>query len=210
MQIYTWDRQGFLDSYQKEHYKQLGCGAHIPKSCRCNNRTITYSRKFFDKDNLFLERAKNLINNFSMISGSSIFVVGCGLGFLTEKLKELGMNAHGCDDSSYLHSIKSREKLVYPVHNISALNENFSVEVFNTTGLEKFDFVVTEDLLSSHDSYDLIFNNCESILNSQNKRHICHIINPDVGEPLIKKTFSEWKNLNENYTWLNMIGKKEQ
>lgn len=209
MQIYNWNRQGFSNSYEKEYYRQLGCGASRAKNCRCMNYTISYSRKFFENDNLFLERSKNLVQDLSIISGSSIYVVGCGLGFLIEKLKDLGMNAHGCDNSTYIHSIKNIEKVYIPINNISILDRNFSSNVFNLTGIQKFDYVVTEDLLSSHDDYQTIFDNCESILKSTNKKNICHIVNPDVNAPLIKRTFNEWKILNQNHTWLNMLAKKE-
>lgn len=207
MQIYSWDKAGFESAYWKQYYKQRGCGAARAHNCQCSEVDITYSRQFFEDDALFKVRAENIVSKLSLEESTDIFVVGCGLGFIMEELKNMGMNVWGCDDSRYIHTIKNKEKIKVPIHNISVLDQDFTNKVRNATGAMWFDVVLTEDLLTSHDSYTEIFNNCESILNpSKAKTNIVHLVDTNTKTPFVAKTLDQWKLLNSNHTWLNTLG----
>lgn len=207
MQIYTWDREGFRAAYKRSYYKVLSCGADHIVSCGCKERDITYSRRFFEDDQVFKIRAENIINHFNLTSGSSVFVVGCALGLLMEQLKDRGMNVWGCDNSEYIHAIKLRQNVKFPIHNISIIDDNFVDEIRNATGVMWFDLIITEDVLTSHDSYDTIFHNCNNILNpTVSKTQIVHLVDHNTGEPFIKKSLQEWRNINSDHTWFNAIG----
>lgn len=207
MQIFNWDKTGFEQTYIKSYYRQLGCGAVKARSCRCSEYEISYSRKFFENDSLFIERANNIVTRFGLSEGTDIFVVGCGLGFLMEELKNLNMNVWGCDNSFYVHTIKNKEKAKFTIHNISVTDPDFVNKIRNATGAMWFDLIITEDVLPSHDSYSDILTNCEGLLNSsKSKSNIVHIVNPDVDYPFAKKTLLEWGSLNPEHTWLNMVG----
>lgn len=207
MQIYSWDKAGFESSYWKQYYKQRGCGASRAHNCQCSEVDITYSRQFFENDNLFKVRAENIVNKLSLEEGTDIFVVGCGLGLLMEELKTLGMNVWGCDNSQYIHTIKNKEKIRIPIQNISVLDTAFTHKIRNSIGAMWFDVIITEDLLTSHDSYTEIFKNCESLLNpSKAKTNVVHLVDTNAKSPFISKTLIEWKQLNVEYTWLNALG----
>lgn len=207
MQIYSWDRAGFETAYWKQYYKQRGCGAARAHNCQCSEVDITYSRQFFEGDNLFKVRAQNIVNKLLLEESTDIFVVGCGLGFIMEELKNLGMNVWGCDNSQYIHTIKNKEKIKVPIHNISALDVSFTNKVRNATGAMWFDVIITEDLLTSHDSYTEILINCESILNPDKpKTNIIHIVDTNTKLPFMSKDLNQWKQTNINHTWLNVLG----
>lgn len=207
MQLYTWDRQGFQTAYWKSYYKQLGCGAVKARNCSCAERDLTYSRQFFEQDDLFKVRAQNLINNLQLQESADILVIGCGLGFLMEELKVLGMNVWGVDNSQYIQSMKNKEKVLVPIYNISATSDSFVNSVRNAAGAMWFDVVVTEDMLTSHDSYDVIFSNCEQILNpSSPKTNIVHIVDTNASAPFASKTLDQWKQLKPDHLWLTMLG----
>lgn len=210
MQVYTWDKAGFEKAYWKQYYKQRGCGAARAHNCKCTEVDITYSRLFFENDNLFKERAQNIINKLSLQQSADIFVAGCGLGFLMEAFKELGMNAWGCDNSQYIQIIKNKEKAKSAIHNISILDSQFVTKVRNATGAMWFDVVVTEDLLTSHDDYNTILSNCQALLNTESpKSNIVHIVDTKCSAPFISKPLSNWKAHDSSHTWLNVLGLEE-
>jgi 2-polyprenyl-3-methyl-5-hydroxy-6-metoxy-1,4-benzoquinol methylase len=209
MQIYSWDKVGFESAYWKQYYKQKGCGAARAHNCQCSEIDITYSRLFFEDDKLFKVRAENIVNKLQLQESTDIFVVGCALGFLMEELRNMGMNVWGCDNSHFIHTIKNKEKARTPIHNISILDADFTNKVRNATGAMWFDVIITEDLLTSHDSYTEIFNNCESILNpNKTKTNIVHLVDTNTKTPFMSKPLNKWKELNTNYTWLNTLGEE--
>lgn len=210
MQTYNWDKEGFEKAYWKQYYKQRGCGAARAHNCQCSEVDITYSRLFFENDNLFNERAKNIVEKLSIQESTDVFVVGCALGLLMEALKDLGMNVWGCDDSRYIHTIKNKEKVKFPVHNISALDTDFTNKVRNATGAMWFDVVITEDVLTSHNAYKPILDNSETILNpAVEKTNIVHIVDVNAAPPFTSKSLAQWKSLRSTHTWLNILGAKE-
>ena len=208
MQAYAWDRDGFHQSYSKSYYKARGCGAAKNRHCGCNDSQVSYSRLFFEDDQLFKARAESIVQVLGLESGSDILVIGCALGFLMEELKQLGMNVWGCDNSQYIQSIKNKEKVGFPIHNISVLEDNFVSTVQSKTGALWFDVVITEDLLSSHDEHSKIFAHCEQLVNPNNpKNNIVHIVDVNVSAPFTSKTRDQWKELKPDHTWLDVVGK---
>lgn len=206
-QIFNWDRQGFESTYWRYYYKLKGCGASAAHSCRCNDTYVTYSRKFFETNAMFTERATKIVNKLNLQKGSTVLVAGCALGYLMEELDRLGMIAYGFDNSTYIRSIKGAEKVKFQIPNIDLLSNSFVVDIDKNFGLKQFDCVITEDVLSSHDTYDKIFSNCELVLkNGLSKNRIVHIVETNVGAPLIQKSLQAWKSLNSNHTWLDING----
>lgn len=207
MQIYTWDRQGFEAAYWKQYYKLRGCGAVKARNCACAERDMTYCREFFEDDQMFKIRAESIVNKLSLSEGTDIFVVGCALGLLMEELNNLGMNVWGCDNSQYIHSIKNKEKVKFPVHNLDITAGDFINKLGRATGALWFDVVVTEDVLTSHDSYTDIFNHCETILNpDMPKTNIVHLVDTNCRAPFASRSLNQWAALNPNYTWLDALG----
>lgn len=210
MQIYTWDRAGFEQAYWKSYYKQLGCGAVKARNCQCAERDMSYCRAFFEGDDLFKLRATNVINTLQLQQSTDILVVGCGLGLIMEELKVLGMNAWGVDNSQYIQSMKNKEKVRVPIYNLSATSTTFANDVRNAAGAMWFDVIITEDVLTSHDSFTDILTNCEALLNPSNpKTNIVHMVATNAVPPFTKKTLSEWRQINPDHTWLNIIAEVE-
>lgn len=208
MQVYQWDKAGFQSSYWKQYYKQRGCGAAKAHNCRCSEIDISYSRQFFEDDNLFKVRAQNIVDKLQLIESTDIFVIGCGLGFIMEELKLLNMNVWGCDNSNYIHTIKNKEKVKVPIYNIDATSLNFVDSVRNAAGAMWFDVIITEDMLTSHNDFNQIFNNCEGILNpSLPKTNIVHLVNESAALPFTSHSLSTWANFKPEHTWVGMIGK---
>lgn len=209
-QIYTWNKEGFENTYWKYFYKVRGCGASHARTCKCNDTYITYSRNFFETNEMFKERAVKVVNTLSLPVGSTILVVGCALGYLMEELKKLGMECYGIDNSTYIKSIKNKEKVKFDIADVSISGATFAHEMNREVGVTQFDCVITEDVLPSHDSWDLIFSNCESVLKSSlNKNRIVHIVEVNAGAGLTSKPFTEWKKLKTTHTWMDQNGNTE-
>lgn len=223
MKIYNWDLEGFENAYSKYYYMphlsnctdgvdehghfhdtQNECGR---ASCICafEDEMITYSRLFFEQDPIFKHRSDNLISELNIPIGSKIFVGGCGFGYLMEQLADKRMNVWGCDNSSYIQ-LNIDTEASYPIHNIDLLDNNFIDLVRQETGVYYFDYVITEDVLTSYseESYPTFFSNLESILNPNKlKKNIVHIVDTNCGSMFTQKQLSEWNLVNENHTWLN-------
>jgi hypothetical protein len=225
MKIYNWDLQGFENAYSRYYYmphlnscvdgvdehghfhSTLGeCGK---ASCVCafEDEIITYSRLFFEGDTIFQTRAENVINQLNIPIGSSIFVAGCGFGYLMEALSEKRMNVSGCDNSPYIH-FNTETESTFPIHNVDVEDVNFVNLIREATGIMYFDYIITEDILTSYNSYDVIFNNLEGILKvNKPKTNIINIVDTNCSEPFTTKTIEEWQSVNQNYTWLNFYAK---
>jgi 2-polyprenyl-3-methyl-5-hydroxy-6-metoxy-1,4-benzoquinol methylase len=206
-QIYTWDRQGFQDSYWRYFYKIRGCGAATKSNCRCNDTYVTYSRQFFDTNDLFKERAEHIIEKLNLPQGSSILVVGCALGYLMEEFQKLKMISYGFDNSNYINGAKGKEKVKFDIPNIDILSNTIKQDLTKAFKISEFDCVITEDVLPSHDSFDKIFSNCELVLKTEHpKSRVVHIVQTESPAPYTSYTLDEWKQLNINHTWLNQNG----
>lgn len=207
MQIYTWNKANFENTYWKQYYKQRGCGEAQRHNCKCSEVDITYSNQFFQDDGLFALRADNIIKTLALPVGSDIFVVGCALGLLMEALSTRGMNVWGCDDSQYIQSIKNKEKVKFPIHNVSIIDTSFITKIRNATGAMWFDVIITEDVLPSHNSYTDIIANCEAMLNPSNpKSSIVHIVDTNASADFVRKSLTEWTAVAPTHTWLDING----
>ncbi len=210
-QIYTWDLQGWRDSYSKYVYIQKECGAKSIKICKCTGRIETYARKYFHSMEIFRLRATHIVNHLQLPQNSKILVVGCAFGFLMEQLQKIGMVPYGLDNSNYIHQQvnmpKNPQKLVFPIHDIDATSNTFVQQVQSKMGLSQFDCVITEDVLTSHDTFTSILNNCEAVLNPiKSKKHIVHLVDLTSGEMFTRKTPEHWVAVQPNHTWTDIAG----
>lgn len=206
-QIYTWDRQGFESAYWKYTYKLKGCGAATPRNCRCHDSYSTYSKAFFESMNMFYERGVKIKNKLNLPDNSTVLVVGCALGYLMEQMERVKLVPYGFDNSSYINGAKGKERVKFDIPNIDILSNTLLNDVNKAFGLNKFDCIVTEDVLPSHDSWDAIFNNCRLLLKDNlPKSRIVHMVETNVGQPFIKKSLEEWKLLDSEFTWLDQNG----
>lgn len=209
-QIYTWDKDGFEAAYWKYFYKIRGCGASHAKTCKCPDTYISYSRNFFETNDMFKERAVSIVNRLALPSGSKVLVVGCALGYIMEELEKLGMDCYGIDNSAYIRSIKHKEKVKFDINDVSIISNNFITEMSREVGVTQFDCVITEDVLPSHDSWTKIFSNCESVLKTGlNKNRIVHIVEVNAAGGFTSKTLEQWKALKSDHTWLDQNGNGE-
>lgn len=209
-QIYTWDKAGFEDAYWKYFYKIRGCGASRAHNCKCNDTYISYSRDFFETNEMFKERAVKVVNHLSLAPGSKVLVAGAALGYLMEELQKLGMVPYGIDNSQYIKSIKNKEKVKFDIDDVSIISNTFMTEMAREVGTTQFDCVITEDVLPSHDSWTKIFQNCEAVLKpGLNKSNIVHIVEVNAAGEFTSKTLAQWKALNTNHTWLDQNGNSE-
>lgn len=228
MKLFIWDLAGFEHTYIKYYYMPHlsecvdgvddhghfhdtlhECGR---ASCVCafEDEMITYSRLFFENSLIFENRANKIIESLNIPIGSTIFVAGCAFGHLMEKLSEKRMNVFGCDDSPYIHFNTDTEAL-FPIHNIDVLDPNFSGIVNQLMGVNHFDYIISEDVLTSYNnisgSYDTIFSNLESILNpAKSLSNIIHIVDTNCSTPFVNKSIDDWKELNSNYSWFDSDG----
>jgi hypothetical protein len=223
MKIYTWDLKGFEKAYRKYYYMPhlSGCVDGVDEhghfhdtqnecgraSCICafEDEMITYSKLFFEKDPIFKHRAENLISELNIPAGSKIFVGGCGFGYIMEQLADKRMNVWGCDNSPYIQ-LNIDTEASYPIYNIDLLDSNFVDLVRQDTGVYYFDYVITEDVLTSYseESYPTFFTNLESILHpNKPKKNVIHIVDINCGDMFIQKSLQDWSLVNEDHTWLN-------
>lgn len=213
MQVYKWDQKGFEQAYNRSFYKLKGCGARSIRACACMERDITYSRDFFETNKLFELRAKNIVNFIGLPVGSKVLVVGCALGFTMVELDKLAMFPVGIDNSPYIQSVKNRptEKINFGIYNVSINSDTFVNDLQRTIGITAFDCIITEDVLPSYDEYDLIINNCESVLKPLSlKTNIVHLVNTDhIDPPFAIKTLTQWEAIKPEHTWLNALGENQ-
>lgn len=223
MKLYEWDENGFKTAYQKYYYTvsrapENAVALATLKSCgkaRCIcayvDELLTYSRAFFENDKTFSIRAENLITQFNIPIGSTILVVGCAFGFLLEELSKKGMNVVGIDNSHYIQTKKNKEA-IFPIRNVDVTSNNFKTEIKRFTKIEEYDYIITEDMISSYDNqggtYNKIFTNLESVLDPISpKSNIIHIVELNVGSSFVSKTMDEWRLVNRNHTWVDGMGK---
>lgn len=206
-QIYTWDRQGFEAAYSRYYYKLRGCGASTRSNCKCQDSYITYSRNFFDTNDMFKERAMKVIEKLQLQPGSKVLVVGCGLGYIMDELLKLKMVPYGFDNSNYIKGAKHQEKVSFDIADIDILSNSFKQDLNRAFKISEFDCIITEDVLPSHDTFDKIFSNCESALKSGTpKTHVVHLVQTDATAPFTSHSLNEWKALKLDHTWLNQNG----
>jgi 2-polyprenyl-3-methyl-5-hydroxy-6-metoxy-1,4-benzoquinol methylase len=171
----------------------------------------TYSRKFFTSNELFRLRATNIAIGAKMTVGSTVLVAGAALGFLMEELEKLGMKVHGFDNSNYIHQQirlpKNPNDVKFPIHDIDLLSNTFTNQIRTATKVQHFDFIITEDVLTSHDSFDVILRNCESVLApTKPKSNIIHLVDLTPGLHFTKKSATEWIAVEPTHSWTDASG----
>jgi hypothetical protein len=233
MKRFQWDLAGFEYAYSKYYYmphlsdcvdgvdehghfhdtlKECGKASCV---CAFEDEIITYSRLFFQNDIIFKLRAENLVNGLGIKPGSSVFVAGTAFGYLMTELAKYKVNVWGCDNSPYIH-FNTDTEADYPIHNIDVLSSDFSTQVVDATGIQFFDYVITEDLMTSYDndggeeSWNIIIQNMQSILKpSKPTTNVIHLVETNCSNPFSGKSLAEWKLINPNNTWTESHGKTE-
>lgn len=220
MKLYTWDSHGFETAYSKYYYSINRAAENVAEQatlhacgkarcvCAYTDEIITYSKKFFDQNPVFKIRAEKIVNKLNIPIGSQIFVGGCAFGYLMEELQKLGMTVYGCDDSQYIQMKKNKEATL-AIRDIDLTDTNFKSLVKQRTRLEYFDYVISEDVLTSYDdtSVNTILTNMESILEpSLSKNNIVHLVHLNCNPPFNNKSMNQWKTINPNHTWLDEYG----
>lgn len=209
MQTYTWDETGFEAAYSKHYYKLRGCGEVHRRSCACTDSVITYSRTFFQSDNIFTLRAEKIDELIDPNAGTNVLVIGCALGFLMEELNTRGFNVWGVDNSQYIHTIKNRpdNRNRLAIYNVSVLDTDFVSEVKRLCKVNSFAVIITEDLLTSHDEFASIMTKCEALLDADApSTNIMHIVDLNTSAPFTVKTGAEWKSIAPTHTWMDSFG----
>lgn len=220
---YTWDEQGFKKSYYRYRHDPVypSGWTRCPKNemlyCKCNNPptlpepsrsslderyNMTYCRAFFDDYPLFQTRANNLVNSLSLQEGATILVAGCAFGYLVEELNKKEMIAYGFDNSQYIQTHKRLEATI-AVHNIDLGGRNFAAEVRRKTKINRFDWIITEDVLTSYADSELteLLNNCDQIADN-----VAHIVAQEAYAEFNIKPLNTWRALKPTHTWLDFNG----
>lgn len=229
MKLFNWDLEGFEKAYNKYYYMPhlndcedgVDGDGHFHDtlhecgraSCICafEDEMITYSRLFFKEDTIFSIKTQKIIDKLNPKAGSTFFVMGAAFGYLMNELSAKKMNVWGCDNSSYIH-LNTDTEADFVIHNINVLSSTFTTDVESATGVSKFDYVITEDLLTSYDNdgtetIDEILFNAQSILKAGKPlENIINIVTPNCPSPFYTKTMQEWKQINQNMTWLDDHG----
>lgn len=225
MKLYTWDLAGFENAYSKYYYMPhlSNCVDGVDEdghfhatmgecgraSCVCafEDEHITYSRLFFEGDDIFKLRAENIISNLNIPIGSKILIIGCAFGYLLEELANRRMNVWGCDNSPYIH-LNTDTESTYPIYNLDVTSNTFINDIRENIGIQYFDYIITEDLLTSYDEYTTIFSNIEGLLNpNKSLKNIINLVETNCGLPFIGQSLGVWRLTNDNYTWLDSNGK---
>lgn len=146
----------------------------------------------------FAERAQIISQNCF----GKILIVGCGWGFTVDECLSLGLDAWGCDASSYA-VFKAQKELPQTsysrivVGNILSSSDISNIKLLSGLTIEqKFDWCVTDDVLP-------VLNNDSEVLAAlavlrSHANNLLHFITPKIDgtqhESLMWKTASEWRN----------------
>lgn len=220
---YNWDEQGFKKTYYRYRHDPVypSGWTRCPKNemlyCKCTNPqtlpepsrsslddryNMTYCRAFFDDYPLFSERAVNLISALSLAEGTTILVAGCAFGYLVEELNKREMIAYGFDNSRYIQQKKRLESTI-AVHDIDLGSRNFVSEVRRKTKINRFDYIITEDVLTSFADAELdpLLDNCNLIADN-----VVHIVAQEAFPEFNVKTLTQWRAIRPSHTWLSFKG----
>lgn len=220
---YEWDELGFKRSYKKHRYDPIypSGWARCPKNemlyCKCWNPptrpetsraqvddryNMTYSRLFFEDYPLFQTRATNIVNGLNIPEASTILVAGCAFGFLVEEFNKLEMNAWGFDNSRYIQQQKRLESTI-AVHDIDLGSARFVNDVQRKIKVNRFDYIITEDVLTSYADNELnaLLRNCERIATN-----VVHIVAQEAFPEFNVKPLATWRAMEPTHIWLDFNG----
>lgn len=220
---FVWDELGFKKCYYRYRYEPqypsgwVNCPKNEMLMCKCTNPptrpepsrsqiddryNMTYSRLFFEGMNTFAVRAENLVNTLGLEVGDTVLVGGCGFGYLVEELNKLEINAWGFDNSRYIHQKKRTESTI-GVYDLDLGAPNFVSMTRNKTKINQFDYIITEDVMTSYADGELapLFNNCDAIATK-----VVHTVCLQAFPEFNVKTLDQWRAIKPSHTWLNEEG----
>lgn len=220
---FVWDELGFKKCYYRYRYDPVypsgwvNCPKNEMLVCKCVPHTrpepsrsqvddrynMTYSRLFFEGWSMFEDRAKNVVDSLNLEVGTTILVAGCGFGYLVEELNKLEMNAWGFDNSRYIHQKKRTESTI-GVYDLDLSAPNFVTMTRNKTKMNRFDVILTEDVMTSFADNELqpLFDNCDAIADK-----VVHTVSLQAFPEFNIKTLDQWRALKPTHTWLTEDGK---
>lgn len=177
------------------------------------NEIITYSRKWREQmpDQLFEARA-DLVEHYAP-AGGSVLVVGCGFGWLIEKLLERGLDAYGVDSSPYIIANLQTESDVPERIRKAQIGwePGGSSTRLATLGFPtQYDVVVDEDVAPALWGGELaVFNSTLTALTKQGGTtlHFTSCLRPNgmLGDSSLQwKTIGEWKQTAQNHVWIDL------
>ena len=105
--------------------------------------------------------------------------------------------------------MKKNKESNLAIRDIDLTDPNFKSLVKQRTRLEYFDYIISEDVLTSYDdtSVNTILTNMDSILEPNlSKNNIIHLVHMNCNPPFNNKSMNQWKIINPNHTWLDEYG----
>lgn len=219
---FVWDELGFKKCYYRYRYEPVypsgwvNCPKNEMLVCKCvpptrpepsraqvdDRYNMTYSRLFFEGWSMFRDRAANIVQSLNLTEGTTILVAGCGFGYLVEELNKLDMNAWGFDNSRYIQ-LKKRNEASINVYDFDLGARNFVSEVRRKTKINRFDWIITEDVLTSYADGELnpLLDNCDLIA-----QNVAHTVSLAAFPEFNVKTLTQWRAIKPSHTWLNEEG----
>ncbi len=201
----------FMDDTYKWLYRQALPSTHVAGEQPPPRQYITYGREFYgDGISLFADRAIAMLNR-GITNSTSVLVVGCGFGFLMEKLVDAGIEVHGIDPGSYLWATTSEiraDVLPLMVNDwIGSGTEKASLQALGITGQAKFNFIVDEDAAAMHDDAELpaFIEGLEDRLQGNQTARIVHLVTTgNSGDTAVNwKSLADWKAVAPSHTWVD-------
>jgi hypothetical protein len=160
---------------------------------------------------LWAKRWGLILANFPIGSTDRILVGGCAFGFLIEAAKDAGYpNIWGIDNSPHIEANGPTETRgdVLLVQDDFTGGGRVRAKLRTLTGDDEFDWIITEDMISSFDDAELpvVFGVCETaLLPAVPLGHIIHITSTTpggIGHASINwKTLAEWEALAPDHSW---------
>lgn len=168
---------------------------------------------------LFEHRRDNLIRDFGMTTGESILIAGGAFGYLCEAFLDLGFTrCYTLDDSAYITGLPGETRADVLTRFIEVdMTTGFpqlrgairavTREVEGNPGYSQFDWVITEDVLTSYatNEVDPVLNAAEAVLDGADLARCVHMVTEDpVPAPFTSLTLEAWDALRAAHSWVSI------
>jgi len=179
---------------------------------------ITYGREFYPGLEPFIQRVE-VLQGRGLANNASVLVVGCGFGFLIERLITAGVTGvwgvepgawywDPANDGEWAPGIKAR---VADDWVGSGTVQSSLVALGGVSGQARFGWVVDEDAVTMHSDAELpaFLAGCEARLQGNARGRIVHLVTPvgdgGPGDSAVNwKTLAEWKAVEPAHTWVHV------
>jgi len=185
-----------------------------------NEVWVTYGRDYYFNNlaaSPFEKRAQDMVGG-GFLNNASMLVVGCGFGFLIERLIAAGIdltNIWGIDpgpfywdparDSEWDPTIKPRVANDW----LGSGTEVASLQALpGITGQARFTFIIDEDAATMHSDAELpaFIAACEARLQGNAKGRIWHLVSTGTtGDTSVNwKSLADWKAVAPDHNWMDI------